>query len=180
MNLFIKISTVSSLALLLCACNTFLENKSTELDVFPYSFDDIDTRVPEPPETQYEYSYNDSIPVTSDKASPRVPNTYHVGSYHGPISPKERDKNWAMQQNPTFYTIAVAESDQASVTAKELQQVPKDNRTAEISYQKQGNTRYLGLYGTFQSQAEAETALKKLPAATQEKAQIKTWRDIPS
>lgn len=109
------------------------------------------------------------------KEKVEVPNTYHVGEYHSPVSHKNRDKNWVNSQNPMGYTIEIADGTQAANVASKLQKTPKNQRKAQIKY---GSGKYKGLYGTYNSYESARRSLEKLPADVREGARVKNWGSI--
>lgn len=108
-----------------------------------------------------------------------VPNSYHVGLDHSPVSHKDVDKNWVNSQNPQSYTIEVAEGEKAAQVAGKLYNVPKNNRTAQVkSYRGDGSVYYKGVYGSYNSYEEAQKAYNSLPANVKQGANIKSWNNI--
>lgn len=107
-----------------------------------------------------------------------VPDSYHVGEYHSPVSFKDRDRNWVSSQNPQGYTIEVAEGDKASLVAQKLYKTPKNDRMAQIKYQRNGKAYYKGLYGTYDSPEAAQKALEALPPEIKQGAGIKNWGSV--
>lgn len=110
----------------------------------------------------------------------KVPETYHVGAYRSPISHKDQDKTWVEGQNPQGYTIEIADKEKASEVAGQLQNVPKNERRAEVRYERDGKTYYRGLYGSYPNLEDAKKAMGTLPANVQEGANVKTWGSVQS
>ncbi len=109
-----------------------------------------------------------------------VPETYHVGAYHSPTSPKDMDKSWVNSQNPQGYTIELANGEKASQVAGVLYKAPKNERMAEVQYQQGGKPYYEGLYGSYPTQEAAQQALNTLPDDVKQGAGIKTWGSVQS
>jgi septal ring-binding cell division protein DamX len=131
--------------------------------------------------TNYYPTAYDSTMYTdyySEKKQVQVPDSYHVGISHSPTSHKNVDSEWVRSQNSQNYTIELTDGDKASQVANTLQKVPKNQRTAEIQYQRDGKTYYKGLYGTYPSYEAAQQALGALPADIKDKAGVKTWSNV--
>lgn len=109
-----------------------------------------------------------------------VPESYHVSTDSAPVSFKDREKSWIGRQNPQNYTIQIDNSGNASDVAKTLQRAPKDARSAEVKYERDGEKRYRGVYGTYSSYEAAQKALNNLPSDLKQNAQIKTWGSVQS
>lgn len=109
-----------------------------------------------------------------------VPESYHVGSVRSPQRAKDSDHSWVVNQNPQAYTIEIADDPKAAAVAGKLYQLPKNNRQAEIRYQRNGTPYYKGLYGSYSSQEEAQKALDSLPPDAKQGAGIKNWGSIQS
>lgn len=107
-----------------------------------------------------------------------VPDSYHVGEFHSPVSFKDRDKQWVSSQNPQGYTIEVADGDKASQVAQKLYKAPKNDRMAQVKYQQNGKTYYKGLYGTYPDAESAQKALDALPPEIKQGAGIKNWGSV--
>lgn len=125
----------------------------------------------------YEGGYAE---LPQEKKQIEVPETYHVGSYHSPTSHTDVDRSWVKSQNGQSYTIELADSDKASQVAGKLYKTPKNQRTAEVKYQRDGKTYYKGLYGTYPSYEAAQQALSALPEDVKQTADIKTWSAVQS
>jgi len=109
-----------------------------------------------------------------------VPDSYHVSAEHSPTSHKDIDREWVNQQNAEGYTIELATGDKASYVANTLQKAPKNERMAEVKYERNGKIYYKGLYGTYKSREAAEQALSALPPDVKQNAGIKTWSSVQS
>lgn len=140
-----------------------------------------------PPSTyDNNQGYVQNYPITTDYGSGdlapsgriNVPDSYHIGAYRSPSSAKDQDRNWVSAQNPSGYTIEIADDAKASQVAKKLYQIPKNDRMAEIKYQRDGKEYYKGLYGSYSSQEEAQKALSTLPNDVKQNAGIKNWGSI--
>jgi hypothetical protein len=121
--------------------------------------------------TSYDSSYKSSEQVS-------VPDSYHVGEFHSPVSFKDRDKNWVNGQNPQSYTIEIAESDKAAQVAQKLYKAPKNDRMAQVKYNAKGKAYYKGVYGTYPDAASAQKALDSLPAEVKQGASVKNWGSV--
>jgi hypothetical protein len=109
-----------------------------------------------------------------------APDTYHLGSYRAPVRAKESDKSWVSSQNPQNYTIELADDANASYVAKRLSQAPLRNRRAELKYNKEGQSYYKGVYGSYSSAEEAQKALEELPAEIKQGASVQQWNRVQS
>lgn len=107
-----------------------------------------------------------------------VPNSYHTSGGSQVRSHKSRDKNWAQTQNGNDYTIQLDNNAKASSVAKTLTKAPRQYRKAQIRYQKNGQSRYTGVYGSYKSKKEAQQAYEKLPSDLKSQANIKKWNSI--
>lgn len=127
---------------------------------------------------QYDGSYSDyqqqqNYPPPSSGVT--VPESYHVGSYRSPVSPKNRDNRWVQQQNPRGYTIQIAEGRKASAIAGTLTKAPKRNRMATVKSFSNGEAYFRGVYGSYSSYDDAQRAMQALPSDLKSRAQIKQW-----
>ena len=115
----------------------------------------------------YRYSASDQV-VT-------VPDSYHVGEYHSPVSFKDRDKTWVSGQNPQAYTIEIAEGYKAAQVAQKLYKTPKNDRMAQVKSQTNGKAYYKGVYGSYPDAISAQKALEALPDDVKQGASVKNW-----
>mgnify|MGYP000732867333 CR=1 FL=1 len=107
-----------------------------------------------------------------------VPDSYHVGNDHAPVSHHDRDKTWVNSQSPESYTIEVGDSEKPSDVAKQLFIAPKKEHTAEVEYFQNGTVHYKGLYGSYPNYEAAKKALDALPNDLKQKSSIKSWQDV--
>ncbi len=153
----------------LSACTSMNQESSTTYQ--PYAYDGAQL---------YPEGYEGSAYSSEEKHQVVVPESYHVGAEHSPAPPKDVDRAWINQQNSQGYTIELADGDKASQVANTLYKAPKQERMAEIKYQREGKTYYKGLYGTYSSHEAAEQALSSLPPDVKQNAGIKTWGSVQS
>lgn len=121
-------------------------------------------------------NYNDSANPPTQAVS--VPDSYHVGEYHSPVSFKERDSNWVSSQSPQAYTIEIADGEKASQVAQKLYKAPKSDRMAQVKYQRNGKSYYKGVYGSYNNAADAQKALDALPPEIKQGAGVKSWGSV--
>jgi hypothetical protein len=124
------------------------------------------------------HDYFDERFHPSEAKMVRVPESYHVGETHSPVSFKDRDRFWVSNQNPQSYTIKVADDESAAVVAQRLSKVPSTDRRAEVKFTRNGKEYYEGVYGNYDSQQEAQQALENLPPDIKQGAQIQHWGAI--
>lgn len=127
---------------------------------------------------QSSYIGNDLSYESGAKAEIAVPDSYYVGSTHSPVSFKDRDKQWVSSQNPQGYTVEIADEEKASSVAGKLYQLPKNDRMAQVKYQRDGKGYYKGIYGSYESQEAAKKALDALPAELRVGASVKEWKSV--
>lgn len=120
---------------------------------------------------QYNSTYKYSEQVT-------VPDSYHVGEFHSPVSFKDRDKNWVSGQNPQSYTIEIAEGEKAAEVAQKLYKAPKTDRMAQVKLNSNGKSYYKGVYGTYPDADSAQKALNALPNDIKQGASVKNWSSV--
>ena len=141
MNNIIKLAFIEICALSMASC-TMMD--TTEYPTYPaYTYDTTQ------PYTlnnydgmNYDYRYQQKQEVV-------VPDSYHVGELHSPVSFKDREQIWVNSQNPQGYTIELVEGDKASQVAQVLYKTPKNDRMAQVQYDRDGKTHYKGVYGTY-------------------------------
>ncbi|OGV30940.1 MAG: hypothetical protein A3E88_00745 [Legionellales bacterium RIFCSPHIGHO2_12_FULL_35_11] len=124
----------------------------------------------------YDQGYNSNNYTPSSEGGGRVvvPSSYHVGSGN-PTSSKDVDKSWVHSQNPTSYTIEIANDKKPSKVAGVLYKAPKNERSAEV---KTNNGDYKGLYGTYTSYEAAQEKLNQLPEEVKGSASIQSWGNV--
>lgn len=103
-----------------------------------------------------------------------VPDSYHVSSGKPPAS-KDLDKNWINNQNPSSYTIELANDNKPSKVAGVLYKAPKNERSAEV---KTNNGNYKGVYGSYPSYEAAQEKLNSLPENIKNNAKITNWNNV--
>lgn len=122
------------------------------------------------------YKYNS----VSTNESVVVPESYHVGESKRPVSFQDRDSAWINKQSSHAYTIELAQGDRPAQVAQALFKAPKNNRMAQVKYQRWGKTYYRAVYGTFDNAEEAQKTLDSLPAELKQNAAVKNWSSIKS
>jgi hypothetical protein len=179
MNNKIKFAVIGVCALGMSSC-VVMENSTTANLVYPNypSYDSNQYYMQNYySSSNYRYNYNykyDSQP----RQEVVVPDSYHVGSMRSPVSFHDRDESWVNSQNPQAYTIELTEGDKPSSVAQKLYKTPKNDRMAQVKYQRDGKERYRGVYGTYNSAAEAQKALDALPAEIKNGASVKSWGSV--
>lgn len=165
----IKLIVITASTLFLSSC--MVNDENTDVGYQTYSYD------ARQPYTQMDYSYTNYNynykNYTGTAVS--VPNSYHVGAAHSPVSFKDRDKEWVNSQNPQGYTIEVADDEKAAKVAQKLYKAPKNDRRAQVQYQRDGKNYYKGLYGNYDNPQDAQKALDAMPADIKQGAEIKNW-----
>lgn len=162
LGLFLGISTIT-------ACTSY---STSNYQPYQYSIEYTERYLTEYQSSPYvpdEYEASKSV---------AVPESYHIGPNHSPISHQNLDKAWINKQKPEDYTIELADGDKAAEVANTLYKAPKSDRVAEIKYQKDGKTYYKGLYGSYPSLEAAQQALSTLPDEVKQKAGVQTWSSV--
>ncbi len=127
----------------------------------------------------YENPVQYSLPNTPTEAEPVVvPESFHISQHKAPVKAKDMDERWVMSQNPSYYTIELAEGAHAAQVANVLYQAPKNERSAEINGKRQGQAYYQGVYGSYANEAEAQEHINTLPNDLKQNAHIKRWSTI--
>ncbi|MBN9231577.1 MAG: hypothetical protein BGO90_04655 [Legionella sp. 40-6] len=122
--------------------------------------------------SNYKYTYE------SSNQQVVVPDSYHVGQVRSPVRFQERDQVWVSSQSPKAYTIELAESNKPAQVARVLYNAPKNNRMAQVRSQRFGKIYYKGVYGSYNTAAEAQQAMESLPAEIRQHAVVKSWSSI--
>lgn len=130
------------------------------------------------PNTNYKYDnykYNEAYQTKQDiLGSDSSP----VSEARTPVSFHDRDHSWVSSQNPQAYTIELSEGEKASQVAQKLYKAPKSEKMAQVKYQQNGKNYYRGVYGSYNSAAEAQKALDALPPEIKNGASIKNWGSV--
>ncbi|MBA2709694.1 MAG: SPOR domain-containing protein [Tatlockia sp.] len=165
------ILTTGILSISLAACTSYEANNQnvyTSYSAEPIHYQPIKYASVQPYETRSGYSGS----ITT------VPDSHYTGSYRSPTSHKDIDRSWVDNQNPNSYTIQIGESDKAYQVAGRLHKTPKTERSAEVKYDRNGQSYYKGVYGSFNSQEDAQKALNSLPPEIKQGAEIKSWSSV--
>lgn len=175
MNNKTKFIAVGLCTIILSSCMVYEENSYPGYQ--SYTYDSSQLYPPNNYQTSnYQMSYYGSQNHQGQGVS--VPDSYHVGEYHSPVSFKDRDRNWVSSQNPQGYTIEVADDPKASKVAQKLYKAPKSDRMAQVKYQQDGKEHYKGLYGTYDSAEAAQKAFDALPQDIKQGAGVKSWGSV--
>ncbi|KGP63032.1 hypothetical protein EP47_00610 [Legionella norrlandica] len=170
MNTRIKYLALSIFVMNLSSCMVYEDTYTSGYQVYTYDYSQLY------PQTYYTM-HNDSYDYRPAQGVV-VPDSYHVGEYHSPVSFKDRDKSWVHNQNPQGYTIELADDEKAALVAQKLYKAPKNDRMAQVRYHRNGKAYYKGLYGTYDSPEAAQKALESLPPEVKQGAGIKNWGSI--
>lgn len=144
-------------------------NFSNSQMIYPDSYDSYNS--------QYQQGqYPEGAPPRSSGAVV-VPESYHVGVTGRPTSAKDMDKSWIEKQNPSSYTIELANDSKPSRVAGVLYKAPKNERSAEVRTNSGG---YTGVYGSYPTYEAAMQKLNSLPEDVKKDAKIKSWGSVQS
>ncbi|MBA2656345.1 MAG: SPOR domain-containing protein [Tatlockia sp.] len=154
----------------LTACATTESNYGVSESYYATSYQPVESKV-----LSYEYSDNDD---DYRQSTATVPDSYYTGSARAPTSHKDMDRNWVSSQNAKAYTIQIGESENASQVASRLYKAPKNDRSAQLKYNREGQSYYKGVYGTFNNYEEAQKALNELSPEIKQGAEIKSWSAV--
>lgn len=172
-------NTIRTISIVLCAaslgaCMSYNPNGYMNYQSYTYEGEPI-----YPESFDGNFSHQDYRQQQQRQSRPViVPETYHVGAYHSPRRAKDRDRTWVDRQNPQGYTIEIAEGNKASSVARKLQKAPKTDRMAQIRYQRNGQSYYKGLLGSYSSYDAAQKAYNELPADVKQGAKIQSWGSV--
>jgi septal ring-binding cell division protein DamX len=122
-------------------------------------------------------SSNKSGAGTVSKKGVVLPPTYYLAE-GTPVSHQSSDNTWVETQSSSGYTIQLAEDSSAPAVAQTLQKAPKNARMAQVQYNNNGKSNYVGVYGTYATKEEADAALAKLPATLQSSAKVESWGSV--
>ncbi|AMP89487.2 SPOR domain-containing protein [Legionella pneumophila] len=170
MNIRIKYIVLGIGIMNISSCMVYEDTYTTRYQIYTYDYNQM--------YPQADYHGRDYYYGSQSGQSVVVPDSYHVGEYHSPVSFKDRDRNWVNSQNPQGYTIQIADDEKASYVAQKLYKAPKNDRMAQVKYYQNGKTYYKGLYGTYDSPDAAQKALESLPPEIKQGAGIKNWGSI--
>jgi septal ring-binding cell division protein DamX len=123
-----------------------------------------------------ENSYLNHGGETEAKPLPKFVKTSEVPQAQ--VSAKNVDVSWVEQQNPSNTTILLTSDNKPLPVSMALMQAPKDERSAALKYEKNGQIYYSGVYGNYNDQASAEQALQKLPENLRKNARIVNWTAV--
>ena len=137
--------------------------------IYPDSYDSYNS--------QYENGQYPNSTPPSPSGTVVVPESYHVGATGRPTSAKDMDKNWIKKQNPSSYTIELANDSKPARVAGVLYKAPKNERSAEVRTNSGG---YTGVYGTYPTYEAAMQKLNSLPEDVKKDAKIKSWGSVQS
>lgn len=165
-----------SLSLAICiaglslqACNSIYETFQYDGYTSGYSYNNYNNQYDN--QDQGEYYYRSYRRVNT-------PRSYHFSNSNSPKPHRARDRSWANQQDPNNYTIELKNGENPASVANTLHKTPKNARTAQIKYKKDGKTRYTGVYGTYKDKQSANKALQNLPPNIKSNAGVKPWSKI--
>lgn len=132
---------------------------------------------PKPANTSTTVHKSTSSGTVVSKTGVVLPPTYYLAE-GTPVSHQTSDTDWVEKQNSTGYTIELASNDNAPSVAQTLQKAPKNARMAQVQYNDNGKTGYMGVYGSYATKEEADAALAKLPANLQAAAKVESWSNV--
>lgn len=115
-------------------------------------------------------SYQEARPLPKFVKTAEVPQTH--------ISAKNIDNQWITAQNPESYTIMLIAKEQPLVISQELMEIPKNQRSAAVKYERFGKVYYTGVYGNFNDAQQAQQSLESLPSNLREQAQVVQWNKV--
>lgn len=172
MSYIIKVFTISLCIIMLSSCMAVDDNYYGSSGESIYTYDTS-------PSPNLLYYRTGNYPTTNYSSdNPKMVNTadsYPTSEIRSPISSKDMDRTWVRSQNAQGYTIEVADGEKASQVAQTLYKAPKNERMAQVKYQRQGKTYYKGLYGSYDSPEAAQKALDALPPDIKQGAGVKNW-----
>jgi len=132
-----------------------------------------------PVNTPYDnemYSKQNTVEKTELRPLPKFVKTAEAPQQQ--VSAKNVDTAWVEQQNPNAMTIVVASDSKPMSVGMALTETPKDQRSAALKYEKNGQILYTGVYGTYSDRESAELAMQKLPEKLRNNARIESWSNM--
>jgi len=152
----------------LSACSTLQPNAG--FNPYPY---DYNNNAPLYPESYESTSAPTTYPI--EETSQKFMNTSTVATRQ---PAKDVDHQWIASQSAQAYTIVLSNSEHPSTVASALSQAPKNQRMAEIKYQKDNQAYYEGLYGSYPTREAAEEAYNALPTDLKSGANVAPWSAV--
>lgn len=166
------VATIRILAVSLCVSLTACQTTHSSYQSYQYGDSTYTSQSPLYPDSYESVQYGQYL----EEKTALPPEKFN--RYEAPVPAKDMDKHWILGQNPQAYTIELDQSERASQVASALSNAPKNERMAEIKYQKNGKTYYQGIYGSFPSAEAAQQALSRLPDNVKQNAQVKSWANV--
>jgi septal ring-binding cell division protein DamX len=157
----IKLSLLATFMVFLNACSWNTPNSPTREMVYP-----IDN----------PYGYEDSNTQQDAQALPKFVKTAERPQMQ--VSAKNMDVEWVRKQNPSEYTIMISSNDKPLVVSQALMEIPKNQRSAALKYEKNGQVYYTGVYGNFSDSAKAQETLNSLPENVRHEANVVEWNRV--
>lgn len=155
---------LSTTLIFLSACSTISKNTPTVHEmVYPVG-------------SNYEEHDDKNYDMTYSKPLPKFVRTAEVPQNQ--MSAKHSDEAWISLQEPSHSTILIKNDANPLKVSQSLMNLPKNERTAVVKYQYQGQAHYVSLYGSYADSLTASQALASLPAETQSEAKVINWSQI--
>jgi septal ring-binding cell division protein DamX len=157
-----KLSLIAITSVFLNACSWDMPDAPTREMVYPI-------------DNPYEYQglsrdYQEANPLPKFVKTAEVPQVQ--------MSAKNMDVEWVREQNPKNYTIMIASNTKPLSVSQALMEVPKNQRSAALKYEKSGQVYYTGVYGNYLDQAQAQETLNSLPNEVRKEAQVIEWNRL--
>jgi septal ring-binding cell division protein DamX len=157
----LKISLIATFIGFLNACSWDMPNSPTREMVYP-----IDN----------PYGYEDNQINQDAQPLPKFVKTAEVPQMQ--VSAKNMDVDWVRKQNPSQYTIMIASNDKPLAVSQALMEIPKNQRSAALKYERNGQVYYTGVYGNFSDSTQAQEALSTLPENVRREANVVEWSRV--
>lgn len=147
-----------------------------------YDFSPYDNRYSDT-EMLYESRYiardsGETIPYIPPRVTPTIMgNSVSTSSvpenvHEVQVSIPQGDDVWISQQASTAYTIELVDDISPTLIANQFLQTPQSEHHAQFRYLKNGTTHYKGIYGSFNTEEDAQAAMQALPAQLKSQARI--------
>jgi len=172
MNNNAKLTVVGICLISMSSCALMDDDTAYQSSSYVYTYDNSQSYI------QRDYSVVNYEYYRQPKQDVVVPDSYHVGELHSPVTFKDRDRTWVNGQNPQAYTIELADGERASQVAQKLYKAPKNDRMAQVKYLHAGKDYYKGVYGSYKSAEEAQKALDALPPDVKNGSTVKSWGSV--